>query len=128
MAFPEYSPAASAATRLLTCRFIPASCGYGATSVTVTDGYQAATIPALMAAPTWWGLADEEAPARRRHLHSMLSKIGITSKVPQALVLVPTRELAPQVAERSAATVPICRNSTCCRSTADRRMPCNWPD
>jgi len=50
----------------------------------------------------------------------LLAQLDLKNKVPQALVLTPTRELAIQVAEPSRNTPTTCRASTCCRCTAGR--------
>jgi len=60
---------------------------------------QAATIPALMAGSDVVGLAQTGTGKTAAFAIPILSKIDVTSKVPQALVLAPTRELALQVAE-----------------------------
>lgn len=99
MAFPEYSPAASAATFAdlqIHPRVLRAIGDVGYESPTAI---QAATIPALMAGSDVVGLAQTGTGKTAAFAIPMLSKIDITSKVPQALVLVPTRELALQVAE-----------------------------
>ena len=51
----------------------------------------------------------------------LLQKIDPKNKKPQAIILCPTRELAIQVSERSAAWQNTCTVSRFCRSTADRR-------
>jgi ATP-dependent RNA helicase DeaD len=60
---------------------------------------QAATIPALMAGSDVVGLAQTGTGKTAAFAIPILSKIDITSKSTQALVLAPTRELALQVAE-----------------------------
>ena len=60
---------------------------------------QAATIPALMAGSDVVGLAQTGTGKTAAFAVPILSKIDISSKVTQALVLAPTRELALQVAE-----------------------------
>ena len=60
---------------------------------------QAATIPALLAGSDVVGLAQTGTGKTAAFAIPILSKIDITSKVTQALVLAPTRELALQVAE-----------------------------
>src|ERR1700761_809533 len=62
-------------------------------------GIQAATIPALMAGSDVVGLAQTGTGKTAAFAIPILSKIDVTSKVTQALVLAPTRELALQVAE-----------------------------
>ncbi|KLO45192.1 cold-shock protein [Mycobacterium nebraskense] len=62
-------------------------------------GIQAATIPALMAGSDVVGLAQTGTGKTAAFAIPILSKIDIASKVTQALVLAPTRELALQVAE-----------------------------
>jgi hypothetical protein len=47
-------------------------------------------------------------------------RLELKRHAPQALVLVPTRELAIQVPRPSRSTRPACTASTCCRSTAAR--------
>ncbi|MBE1231137.1 DEAD/DEAH box helicase, partial [Salmonella enterica subsp. enterica serovar Dublin] len=92
MAFPEYSPAASAATFAdlqIHPRVLRAIGDVGYESPTAI---QAATIPALMAGSDVVGLAQTGTGKTAAFAIPMLSKIDITSKVPQALVLVPTRE------------------------------------
>jgi ATP-dependent RNA helicase DeaD len=60
---------------------------------------QAATIPALMAGSDVVGLAQTGTGKTAAFAIPILSKIDVTSKTTQALVLAPTRELALQVAE-----------------------------
>src|SRR5271163_2311438 len=60
---------------------------------------QAATIPALMAGTDVVGLAQTGTGKTAAFAIPILSKIDITNKATQALVLAPTRELALQVAE-----------------------------
>jgi ATP-dependent RNA helicase DeaD len=60
---------------------------------------QAATIPPLMAGSDVVGLAQTGTGKTAAFAIPILSKIDVTSKVTQALVLAPTRELALQVAE-----------------------------
>src|SRR6201992_891402 len=60
---------------------------------------QAATIPALMAGTDVVGLAQTGTGKTAAFAIPILSKIDVTSKATQALVLAPTRELALQVAE-----------------------------
>jgi ATP-dependent RNA helicase DeaD len=60
---------------------------------------QAATIPALMAGSDVVGLAQTGTGKTAAFAVPILSKIDTSSKVTQALVLAPTRELALQVAE-----------------------------
>jgi ATP-dependent RNA helicase DeaD len=60
---------------------------------------QAATIPALMHGSDVVGLAQTGTGKTAAFAIPILSKIDTTSKVTQALVLAPTRELALQVAE-----------------------------
>jgi ATP-dependent RNA helicase DeaD len=60
---------------------------------------QAATIPALMAGSDVVGLAQTGTGKTAAFAMPVLSKIDTGSKVTQALVLAPTRELALQVAE-----------------------------
>ncbi|MEO8815393.1 MAG: DEAD/DEAH box helicase, partial [Mycobacterium sp.] len=60
---------------------------------------QAATIPALMAGSDVVGLAQTGTGKTAAFAIPILSKIDTASKVTQALVLAPTRELALQVAE-----------------------------
>src|ERR1700741_4649957 len=60
---------------------------------------QAATIPALMAGSDVVGLAQTGTGKTAAFAIPILSKIDVTSKATQALVLAPTRELALQVAE-----------------------------
>jgi ATP-dependent RNA helicase DeaD len=60
---------------------------------------QAATIPALMAGSDVVGLAQTGTGKTAAFAMPILSKIDTGSKVTQALVLAPTRELALQVAE-----------------------------
>ncbi|MEZ0354510.1 DEAD/DEAH box helicase [Mycobacterium sp. pR1184] len=62
-------------------------------------GIQAATIPALMAGSDVVGLAQTGTGKTAAFATPILSKIDVTSKATQALVLAPTRELALQVAE-----------------------------
>lgn len=62
-------------------------------------GIQAATIPALMDGSDVVGLAQTGTGKTAAFAIPILSKIDITSKATQALVLAPTRELALQVAE-----------------------------
>jgi ATP-dependent RNA helicase DeaD len=70
---------------------------------------QAATIPALMAGSDVVGLAQTGTGKTAAFAIPILSRIDVTSKHTQALVLAPTRELALQVAEafsRYAAHLP----------------------
>src|SRR6185437_12487018 len=60
---------------------------------------QAETIPALMAGSDVVGLAQTGTGKTAAFAIPILSKIDVTSKATQALVLAPTRELALQVAE-----------------------------
>src|ERR1700730_7208940 len=60
---------------------------------------QAATIPAMMAVSDVVGLAQTGTGKTAAFAIPILSKIDVTSKATQALVLAPTRELALQVAE-----------------------------
>src|SRR6185437_9571900 len=60
---------------------------------------QAATIPALLAGTDVVGLAQTGTGKTAAFAIPILSKIDTSSKVTQALVLAPTRELALQVAE-----------------------------
>ncbi|OBI89169.1 DEAD/DEAH box helicase [Mycobacterium asiaticum] len=60
---------------------------------------QAATIPALLAGSDVVGLAQTGTGKTAAFATPILSRIDVTSKVTQALVLAPTRELALQVAE-----------------------------
>ncbi|QLL06216.1 DEAD/DEAH box helicase [Mycobacterium vicinigordonae] len=62
-------------------------------------GIQAATIPALLAGTDVVGLAQTGTGKTAAFAIPILSKIDTASKVTQALVLAPTRELALQVAE-----------------------------
>ncbi|BBY25106.1 DEAD/DEAH box helicase [Mycobacterium stomatepiae] len=62
-------------------------------------GIQAATIPALMAGSDVVGLAQTGTGKTAAFATPILSKIDVTNKATQALVLAPTRELALQVAE-----------------------------
>src|SRR5437764_4101822 len=60
---------------------------------------QAATIPALMAGSDVVGLAQTGTGKTAAFALPILSKIDLSNKATQALVLAPTRELALQVAE-----------------------------
>jgi ATP-dependent RNA helicase DeaD len=60
---------------------------------------QAATIPALMAGSDVVGLAQTGTGKTAAFAIPILSRIDVTSKATQALILAPTRELALQVAE-----------------------------
>jgi len=60
---------------------------------------QAATIPALLSGSDVVGLAQTGTGKTAAFAMPILSKIDVTSKATQALVLAPTRELALQVAE-----------------------------
>lgn len=60
---------------------------------------QAATIPALMAGSDVVGLAQTGTGKTAAFAIPILSKIDVTSRATQALILAPTRELALQVAE-----------------------------
>ena len=60
---------------------------------------QAATIPTLMAGSDVVGLAQTGTGKTAAFAIPILSKLDVTSKATQALVLAPTRELALQVAE-----------------------------
>jgi ATP-dependent RNA helicase DeaD len=50
----------------------------------------------------------------------LLSRSTSRAREPQVIVMVPTRELAIQVAEAFQKYAAACRVSTCCRSTAAR--------
>ncbi|OSC38701.1 DEAD/DEAH box helicase [Mycobacterium decipiens] len=99
MALPENSPVAPAAT--FADLQIPARVlrAIGDVGYETPTAIQAATIPALMAGSDVVGLAQTGTGKTAAFAIPMLSKIDITSKVTQALVLAPTRELALQVAE-----------------------------
>ncbi|MGF2953711.1 DEAD/DEAH box helicase, partial [Mycobacterium sp. THU-M116] len=60
---------------------------------------QAATIPALLAGSDVVGLAQTGTGKTAAFAMPILSRIDVSSKATQALVLAPTRELALQVAE-----------------------------
>src|ERR1700749_3218224 len=60
---------------------------------------QAATIPAMMAGSDVVGLAQTGTGKPAAFALPILSKINPASRIPQARVLAPTRELALQVAE-----------------------------
>src|SRR5690349_24356539 len=60
---------------------------------------QAATIPAMMAGSDVVGLAQTGTGKTAAFAIPILSKIDTSSRITQALVLAPTRELALQVAE-----------------------------
>src|ERR1700733_4939830 len=99
MTLPDSSPVA-ASTTFADLQIHPqvlravADVGYESPSA-----IQAATIPALMAGSDVVGLAQTGTGKPAAFAIPILSKIDVTSKTPQALVLAPTRELALQVAE-----------------------------
>jgi ATP-dependent RNA helicase DeaD len=99
MTLPDSSPAAPSAT-FADLQIPPpvmraiADVGYESPTA-----IQAATIPALMAGSDVVGLAQTGTGKTAAFAIPILSKIDVTSKVTQALVLAPTRELALQVAE-----------------------------
>ena len=99
MNLSDSSPAAASAT-FADLRIHPA-----VLQATADVGYesptaiQAATIPALMAGSDVVGLAQTGTGKTAAFAIPILSKIDVTSKATQALVLAPTRELALQVAE-----------------------------
>jgi ATP-dependent RNA helicase DeaD len=99
MTLPDSSPAAAAAT-FADLQIPPpvmraiADVGYESPTA-----IQAATIPALMAGSDVVGLAQTGTGKTAAFAIPILSKIDVTNKATQALVLAPTRELALQVAE-----------------------------
>ena len=99
MTLPDSSPAAPSATFAdlqIPPPVMQAIADVGYESPTAI---QAATIPALMAGSDVVGLAQTGTGKTAAFAIPILSKIDVTSKVTQALVLAPTRELALQVAE-----------------------------
>ena len=99
MTLPDSSPVASPATFAdlqIHASVLRAIADVGYESPTAI---QAATIPPLMAGSDVVGLAQTGTGKTAAFAIPILSKIDITSKVTQALVLAPTRELALQVAE-----------------------------
>ena len=99
MAPSENSPAASPATFAdlqIHPSVLQAIADVGYESPTAIQG---ATIPPLMAGSDVVGLAQTGTGKTAAFAIPILSKIDTTSKVTQALVLAPTRELALQVAE-----------------------------
>jgi ATP-dependent RNA helicase DeaD len=99
MTLPDSSPAAPSAT-FADLQIPPpvmraiADVGYESPTA-----IQAATIPALMAGSDVVGLAQTGTGKTAAFAIPILSKIDVTNKATQALVLAPTRELALQVAE-----------------------------
>jgi ATP-dependent RNA helicase DeaD len=99
MTLPDSSPAAASAT-FADLQIPPpvmraiADVGYESPTA-----IQAATIPALMAGSDVVGLAQTGTGKTAAFAIPILSKIDVTNKATQALVLAPTRELALQVAE-----------------------------
>ena len=99
MTLPDSSPVASPATFAdlqIHASVLRAVADVGYESPTAI---QAATIPPLMAGSDVVGLAQTGTGKTAAFAIPILSKIDITSKATQALVLAPTRELALQVAE-----------------------------
>jgi ATP-dependent RNA helicase DeaD len=99
MTLPDSSPVASPATFAdlqIHASVLRAIADVGYESPTAI---QAATIPPLMAGSDVVGLAQTGTGKTAAFAIPILSKIDITSKATQALVLAPTRELALQVAE-----------------------------
>ncbi len=99
MTLPDSSPAAPSATFAdlqIPPPVMQAIADVGYESPTAI---QAATIPAMMAGSDVVGLAQTGTGKTAAFAIPILSKIDVTSKVTQALVLAPTRELALQVAE-----------------------------
>src|SRR4051812_27453847 len=88
---------------------------------------QAATVPALLAGRHLVGLAQTGTGKTAAFALPILSRLELTERRTQALVLTPTRELALQVSEaisRYGHHLPACRY---CRSTAARAIRCSWP-
>ena len=81
---------------------------------------QAATIPVLLAGHDLIGQAQTGTGKTAAFALPFLSMLDVARREPQVLVLVPTRELAIQVAEASRSTRTTCRDCTCCRSMAGR--------
>jgi ATP-dependent RNA helicase DeaD len=99
MTLPDSSPAAASTTFAdlqIHPQVLRAVADVGYESPTAI---QAATIPALMAGSDVVGLAQTGTGKTAAFAIPILSKIDVTSKTTQALVLAPTRELALQVAE-----------------------------
>src|ERR1700723_1768946 len=99
MTLPDSSPVASLATFAdlqIHPSVLQAIADVGYESPTAI---QAATIPALMAGSDVVGLAQTGTGKTAAFAIPILSKIDVTNKATQALVLAPTRELALQVAE-----------------------------
>ena len=82
-----------------TCRFTPVVRGIADVGYESPTAIQAETIPALMAGSDVVGLAQTGTGKTAAFAIPILSKIDVTNKATQALVLAPTRELALQVAE-----------------------------
>ncbi|ORW91501.1 cold-shock protein [Mycobacterium szulgai] len=95
MDIPESSPSTFADLRIHP-RVLRA---IGEVGYETPTGIQAATIPALMAGSDVVGLAQTGTGKTAAFAIPILSKIDVTSKATQALVLAPTRELALQVSE-----------------------------
>ena len=83
---------------------------------------QEATIPVLLRGSDLLGQAQTGTGKTAAFALPLLSRLDLAQREPQALVLVPTRELAIQVAEAFQKYAAHCRVSTCCRSMVARAI------
>jgi ATP-dependent RNA helicase DeaD len=99
MTLPDSSPEAASATFAELQIPAPVMRAIADVGYESPTAIQAATIPALMAGSDVVGLAQTGTGKTAAFAIPILSKIDVTNKATQALVLAPTRELALQVAE-----------------------------
>ncbi|BAX93878.1 DEAD/DEAH box helicase [Mycobacterium shigaense] len=99
MTLPDSSPAAASATFAELQIPAPVMRAIADVGYESPTAIQAATIPALMAGSDVVGLAQTGTGKTAAFAIPILSKIDVSNKATQALVLAPTRELALQVAE-----------------------------
>jgi ATP-dependent RNA helicase DeaD len=99
MTLPDSSPAAAPTTFAELQIPPPVMRAIADVGYETPTAIQAATIPALMAGSDVVGLAQTGTGKTAAFAIPILSKIDVTNKATQALVLAPTRELALQVAE-----------------------------
>ena len=83
---------------------------------------QAATIPVLLSGADMLGQAQTGTGKTAAFALPALSRIDLAGHDPQVLVLVPTRELALQVAEAFQRYAAHLQGFTCCPSTAARAI------
>jgi ATP-dependent RNA helicase DeaD len=99
MTLPDSSPAAASTTFAELQIPPPVMRAIADVGYETPTAIQAATIPPLMAGSDVVGLAQTGTGKTAAFAIPILSKIDVTNKATQALVLAPTRELALQVAE-----------------------------